>query len=256
MKNNKIRITSLILLVVTIVVAVYSNISMKLTKEAFSDMDKAFSSYNELYNYANSFEEGSKYLSEQARRYVINMNREYVDNYFREADLLKRRESSIEKLKNFSKTNQLEISLFEEAMATSKELEDVEIHAMALLYSIDPYDEPNERIVSYNLTALEKNMSAYYKQQVAYELLYSKDYSSKQDKIAENIKIGKNLIAENNMDINIKSVSKADAALELLSVYWGMFVVVAVGSLLFMNIYQIWLLVKAKKHSEVEESKN
>lgn len=250
--NNKIRITSLILLVITIVVAFYSNISMKLTKESFNNMESAFATYKESYKCVDSFEDGSEYLSEQIKKYVINMNREYVDNYFREADQLKRRDVSIEKLKSFSETNQLEIALFEEAMELSKELENVELHAMALIYSIEPYDNPNEKVVSYELTELEKNMSSFSKQQVAYELIYGEEYSNKKDEISEKIKIGKNLIAENNIDINSKSVSEAEAAIELLSVYWGMFVAIAVGSLLFVNIYQVALLFKKKKHSETE----
>jgi len=250
--NNRVRIASLILLVITIVVAIYSNISMKLTKESFGDMEKAFASYKEAYYCADSFEEASEYLSEQIKKYVINMNRDYVDNYFREADQLKRRDVSIKKLKSFSETNQLEITLFEEAMDISKELEDVELHAMALIYSIEPYDNPNDKVVSYDLSDLEKNMSSYSKQQVAYELIYGGDYSSKKDEIAEKIKIGKNLIADNNIDNNSKSVSKAEAAIELLSVYWGMFVVLAIGSLLFINIYQFAILIKRKKHAESE----
>lgn len=254
MNNNKIRMASFILLVITIVVALYSNISMKLTNQSFSDMEKAFESYKEAYSCINSFEEGSEYLSANIHRYVINMNREYVDNYFREADLIKRRETSIEKLKSFSETNQLEMQLFDEAMELSKELEQTELHAMALLYSIEPYDDPNPRVEDYNLTVLEKNMSSYNKQKLAYSLIFSNEYNDKRDMITEKIKIGKNLIAENNIDINSKSVSRAEAAIEMLNVYWGMFVVIAVGALLFMNLLQLSSLFKKKKHSEMDDS--
>jgi len=256
MINNKVRITSFILLVVTIVVALYSNISMKLTKQSFEDMEKAFMSYKEAYSCVSSFEEGSEYLSDNIRRYVINMNKDYVDNYFREADLLKRRESAIERLHTFSETNQLEMQLFDEAMELSKELEQIDLHAMALLYEISPYDNPNEKVLNYKLSDLEKSMSSYNKQELAYSLIFSNEYNDKRNIITEKVKIGKNLIADNNIDINSKSVSKAEAAIEMLNIYWGMFVAVAVGALLFMNIYQFVLLFKKKKYSEKINSDN
>lgn len=252
MKNNKIRIISFILLVIVIVVAFYSNISMKLTKEAFNDMDAAFKAYKDAYSCIDSFEAGSEYLTEQVRKYTINMNRDYVDNYFKEADNLKRRESALERLKSFSKTSQLEIQLFEEAMALSKEIENDELHAMKLLYSINPYENANERVLGYELTKLEENMSSYDKQKVAYEIVFGTDYNAKKAKIEENIKIGKNLIAENNLDVNNHSVQKAEAAIELLSAYWGMFAIISIGSLAFITIYQFSLLYKKKKHVEDE----
>lgn len=254
MKNNKIRIISFVLLVVVIVVAFYSNISMKLTKEAFRDMDASFKTFQDAYSCIDSFETGSEYLTEQVRKYAINMNRDYVDNYFKEADNLKRRESALERLKSFSKTSQLEIQLFEEAMEMSKELENDELHAMKLLYSINPYEDPNERIVEYKLTKLEENMSSYDKQRVAYEIVFGTDYNAKKAKIDENIKIGKNLIAENNLDINNHSVQKAEAAIELLSAYWGMFAVISIGSLAFITIYEFSQLFKKKKHVQDEQN--
>lgn len=80
---------------------------------------------------AQKLQNGSDILTEQVRLYVITGRTEYMNNYFKEADVTKSRESAVEELKkNFNNTEI--ISDLETALSDSHLLMERECYAMRL----------------------------------------------------------------------------------------------------------------------------
>lgn len=80
---------------------------------------------------AQKLQNGSDTLTEQVRLYVITGHTEYMNNYFKEADVTKSRESAVEELKkNFDNTEI--ISNLETALSDSHLLMERECYAMRL----------------------------------------------------------------------------------------------------------------------------
>lgn len=76
--------------------------------------------------------EGSDYLTEQVRMYIITMEPEYMEAYFEEKNVTRRREQALEELGGY-KTTQEAYDYLKEALNNSNRLMEREIYAMRLI---------------------------------------------------------------------------------------------------------------------------
>ena len=129
-KLHFIMVAIVLLLSVLLLVSVY------LTMSGYNAMRSATEDYIDLEKSAAGMRVGSDYLTEQVRSFVVTGSREYYDNYFREANVTRRRDIALETIeKHLSETTAAA------ALRESKEMSDIlmwsEYHAMLLTIYAD-----------------------------------------------------------------------------------------------------------------------
>lgn len=123
--NYVMIFVSIILYVVLIWVTVYAS-------RRYDEMISATDAYIRYQEKASLVEEGSDYLTEQVRLYVVDADAAYVDNYFREVYIIRSRDRALEELKgNEGKSGALDF--LQRALDSSNRLMEREIYAMKLV---------------------------------------------------------------------------------------------------------------------------
>lgn len=76
--------------------------------------------------------DGSNYLTEQVRLYVVTMEQKYMDAYFTEKNVTRRRERALEGLKRYENSDAA-YEFLQKALDDSNRLTETEVYAMALI---------------------------------------------------------------------------------------------------------------------------
>ena len=103
-------------------------------------------------------QDGSDYLTEQVRLYVMTTEREYLDLYFEEADETQRREKALTDLKQYFSDTETFDSL-ESALQCSQELMNTEYYSMRLVLEATEEQEIPEKLKIIELTQEDKQLS-------------------------------------------------------------------------------------------------
>ena len=130
------RKLNFIMVGLVIVFSVLLLVSVYLTMSGYNAMRKATEDYIDLEKAAAGMRVGSDYLTEQVRAFVVTGDRQYYDNYFREANVTKRRDIALETIEQH-----LSDTSAAQALRASKEASDrlmeSEYHAMLLMIAAD-----------------------------------------------------------------------------------------------------------------------
>ena len=94
MKRVKIRRVSMWSMVLTIVVGVLFFVISSWTNREFRVLQTTTEQYILCEKAATNLQDGSDYLTEQVRLYVMTGQQTYLDNYFEEANHTRRRENA------------------------------------------------------------------------------------------------------------------------------------------------------------------
>lgn len=105
--------------------------------------------------------EGSDYLTEQVRMYVVTMEPSYMEAYFEEKNVNRRRERALEELQEFKAGQEAYIYL-QKALDNSNQLTQTEIYAMKLISCAQGYDEASlpEEVRGMELQEKDRQLSA------------------------------------------------------------------------------------------------
>ena len=117
---NGISIVALILMI--LLLAAYSNVNQKLSKDNESRFDLTYN--------ANRFMNGSAYLTNEVRAYAATGDQVHYDNYFNEINNLKNRDLGVAAMQEIGITNE-EQAMIDEMSALSNNLVPLEENAMA-----------------------------------------------------------------------------------------------------------------------------
>lgn len=132
--------------------------------------------------------DGSDYLTDQARVYVVTHDRTAMDNYWKEANETRRRDRAVDALRaaNLPST---EWKLLNEAKANSDALMEAETHAMRLVaQSVGlPVEQMPEAVASYALPTEEAAMTAAQQSDRARELMFDDYYKNSKQEILDPI---------------------------------------------------------------------
>ncbi len=174
----------LLALVITAVMFVAMHRTSKLYDEAHYITDQTLTLRQSAYD----MQLASDYLTEQIRCFAITGDREYLKNYFEEANVTRRRENALDKIKRYQGENEAFKSL-NEAMIGSLDLMNVEYYAALLTISAYGYDRSEfpELPGSIELTAQDESRLADEKKKVAINMLFDNAYKSKKDYISNNM---------------------------------------------------------------------
>ena len=137
---------------------------------------------------ADTLMEASDYLTEEMRKFVVTGERRYLNNYFEEAQISKRREKSLEAIKNINDKSVAYHNL-EAAMHSSEELMKTEYYAAKLAiqaygYNMESYPEA---IKNLELRKQDENMSDEDKMKTAVDMLFNEEYSDRKNHISSHI---------------------------------------------------------------------
>ena len=184
----KIQAVSFWSIGVTIVLAlIFILISIQGRKE-FQVMKEATNEYIECENSARQLQEGSDYLTEQARRYAVTGERKYMNSYFKEANVVKRRDHAVENLKKYFADSEVFTSL-EAALKCSEDLMETEYYSMKLVASATGTSRrgvPDE-VENVTLSDEDRQLSADEKMKKAQQMLNDNAYQDKKQEITNNV---------------------------------------------------------------------
>ena len=130
-KGIRVKRVYLLLLVIaalTLAAGIFAEIK---TLRSYYEMEQKTEAYIESVQQAVLLQNGSDYLTEQVRSFVITGDLQYVDNFFTEATVTRRRDKALETLSGYFEGREA-YTLLKEALATSNELMKREYEAMVL----------------------------------------------------------------------------------------------------------------------------
>lgn len=136
--------------------------------------------YSHVSKTALELQEGSDYLTDEVRFFVMTEDFSHLENYFYERDSNKRREKSIEALELLHSEPEI-IEYLNKALQESHKLEETEMYSMKLVvvgkhFEDNPEFQLPEEIKNVQLKPEDKLLSDDYKTAKAWLLLFSEDY--------------------------------------------------------------------------------
>lgn len=153
---------------------------------------RAFQSYHSLSNASDRYIEveeaafglmnASDYLTEEAQCYVILGEREHLENYFREAEVTRRREDAIYIVEKDLPDSEALVAL-KQAMNESVALMDREYYAMRLVLEAQADSDIPEAMKGIELTPADKALSTEEKMKRARAMMHDVEYYESKNRI-------------------------------------------------------------------------
>ena len=130
-RGIRIRSVNIIMILVSCVLYLLLITATIHVSRKYEDVHRSMDDYIEFEDSEALLSEGSAYLTEQVRLYVITLEPQYMENYFTEVHEIGRREQALERLKE-SDYGQEAYRYLEEALDNSNRLMSSEMYAMKL----------------------------------------------------------------------------------------------------------------------------
>ena len=205
-------------------------------RRGFIELYDTTEQYIVCVNTAREMQDGSNYLTEQARLFTLWGDIEYLDNYFTEENETRRVDLSAEKLQEYSGESD-SFAYITTAFQLSRALTKIEYRAMRLMVEatgVDPAEWPQELLDTVLSEEEEAALSKYEKVEAAQHLLRSRTYQEKRDGIAASITAYRDTVAAVTRDQQTKAAGRLSASLWQLGIY---------SVLLVVSIFASWALV-------------
>ena len=185
MKRVKIRRVSAWSMVLTIAVGALFFVISSWTNREFRVLQTTTEQYILCEKAATNLRDGSDYLTEQVRLYVMTGQQTYLDSYFEEADHTRRRENALAALETYFDGTHTFTTL-ETAMDLSTQLMDTEYYAMRLVLEARDTDESGwpAPIQAVTLSSDDAALSSSGKLRRAQQLVSDDDYQAVRNQIS------------------------------------------------------------------------
>ncbi len=173
---------------ITILVAIVFVCISILGEKEFATVRDTTEQYITCERAAKQLQDGSDYLTEQARMYAMTGKRKYMDLYFMEADVTRHRDKALDDLKEYFEGTDTFASL-EKALNYSKKLMDTEYYSMRLVSEAMGTEEsalPQE-IQETKLSTEDEKLTAEQKQEKAQEIVSDNKYQSVRTEITNDV---------------------------------------------------------------------
>ena len=188
-KGIKIKRLSTILIFIEIVLFVLSIIVSISVYESHKNVDRITDDYIGIQSDIYSLQSASDLMSAKSRQYVMTGGISFAYEYFKEVNESKRRDNAVSNIKErISDVGYGATEPIEKALAKSNALMDKEIHAMALVASLEGNDEYlPEELKEKILSDDELSLSTIEKKDKAYSLVFGDGYSFEKLSIRESV---------------------------------------------------------------------
>ena len=185
-RKIKIERVSTWSIITTIIVAIlFGFISFQSEKE-FHILQTTTEQYILCEKAAKQLQDGSDYLTEQVRLYVMTTEREYLDLYFEEANETQRRENAVTDLKQYFSDTETFDSL-ESALQCSQELMNTEYYSMRLILEVTGEQEIPDELKAIELTEEDKQLSNEEKIKKAQKMVCDNSYQEARTEISNDV---------------------------------------------------------------------
>ena len=185
-RKIKIERVSTWSIVTTIIVAIlFGFISFQSEKE-FHVLQTTTEQYILCEKAAKQLQDGSDYLTEQVRLYVMTTEREYLNLYFEEANETQRRENAVTDLKQYFSNTETFDSL-ESALQCSQELMNTEYYSMRLILEATEEQEIPDELKTIELTEEDKQLSNEEKIKKAQKMVCDNIYQEARTEISNDV---------------------------------------------------------------------
>ena len=185
-RKIKIERVSTWSIITTIIVAIlFGFISFQSEKE-FHVLQTTTEQYILCEKAAKQLQDGSDYLTEQVRLYVMTTEREYLNLYFEEADETQRRENAVTDLKQYFSDTETFDSL-ESALQCSQELMNTEYYSMRLILEATEEQEIPDELKTIELTEEDKQLSNEEKIKKAQKMVCDNTYQEARTEISNDV---------------------------------------------------------------------
>ena len=151
-KGISLKLIGWIVSAMAVVVSALLVVSLQLIKHEDEVVSQTYQNYLRLKDVSSDVQLASDYLTEQVRLFVVNGDKQYMDNYFKEANVTKRRHNAKEQIHELTENTKEHEKIHESVESAFNEsinLMNVEYYAMKLIcldqnISYSSYDYDNE----------------------------------------------------------------------------------------------------------------
>lgn len=173
---------------VTCILAVLFAFVSIVGQKEFQVLETATDQYIACENAARKLQDGSDYLTEQVRLYVMTGEVQYMDLYFEEATITKRREKALDTLKRYFDKTETFGSL-KAALSCSQELMNSEYYAMRLVAEATGMDKNTwpQEVTEVLLSETDSVLGAEGKMKRAQQMVCDNTYQEARTEINEDI---------------------------------------------------------------------
>lgn len=185
-KGISLKTTSVLMVIISEIIAVALLITGTRTFRSFGDMEKSTEDYIALTEAASDLMNASDYLTEAVQRFTVMGGRKYMRNYFTEANVTRRRDRSLDILKIKMPGSQA-MEKLEQSMVESVSLMDREYYAMRLM--LEALGDPDipEEVRNVVLSEADSVLSAEEKTVLAQQMVHDSAYYAQKDRIRDNM---------------------------------------------------------------------
>ena len=184
-QGASLKVLNYIMLGMAIIITIILLIAMHQTTLIYEETHNATRNLFSLRKSAYELQQASDYLTEQIRYFVTSGDKAYLDDYFKEANITKRRDNALSNLKA-SQDDTVAFYNLNEAMRESLDLMNDEYYAARLIVDANGYDISTypEEIQNVTLPGWVNSLSSEDKKEEAENIVFGKDYQRKKDTIS------------------------------------------------------------------------
>ena len=158
---------------------------------SYKALDEALNEYASAQTEVRELTLASDYLTAQVRGFALSPEMEFVDNYFEEANVTKRRDQAVDKIRSrMSHESEESISYLEKSLELSNGLMKTEYYAFTLGIDAMGYDLGSlpDELKSVKLSEEDAALDSEGKLALARDLVFGKDYEKVKNEINDNAK--------------------------------------------------------------------
>lgn len=236
----RMRTLSAVMIALTLVITAVLLINIFLAIQGYQDMLTGTERYVRAQQDAALLQQGSDYLTQQARVFTVTQDPEHVRLYFEEAQVTRSRDRAIEDIRAIMPDDP-SLSYLDTAMAESMELMQVEYRAMLLTLTAMGADlaEYPQELRQTALTPAEEAMSPAEQISAAQLMMFDDTYQGHKDRISGNVRRCTEELISTTHDVHIASSEQLMRRLLVLQVLIVLMLLIAVGTVVLTNMMVI-----------------
>lgn len=181
-----LRHTFVLMLVLSIGITVLLLFTTYHTIKSFRQLSAATNTYIELADAAESLMQASDYLTEEAQCYAVLGERRHLDNYFEEAEVIRRRETAIETMED-RLPDSGPLQALKGAMGNSLALMEREYYAMKLVLLAQGDPDVPAALADTAIDPADEALSAEEKMARARVMVHDSEYYDRKDMIRSDL---------------------------------------------------------------------
>lgn len=234
------------------VVMIYATLQ---TDRSFQSSRDATDRYITCQQDAILFEEGSDYLTNEARYFVVSGDISHAENYANEVEVVRRRERALDDADSFL-TEDASLNYLQMALSQSNALADVECYAMRLMaegLTADAADYP-DIIRAVSLTAEDAALTPEAQKAKALDLMFNSDYIAAKESIHSSVDQSIHALIEDTRQQMIDSTQRLNHLLRRQQILICLLLVLVLVLIVFLSH---WIILPLRKNIRyMDQGKN